>query len=152
MESEVRWFVGIPERLTQLTPCLLRPCILAHVSGTSAYGYDLRHSLSAIGLECDLGTVYRALNTMESEGLLSSTWERSESGRSRRRYELTLAGADTLETYATAVEQLVTVADAFAAMRRQTAAAMSAAEGDVVDISLPNAVDIECRMDVARVP
>ena len=66
------------ERTSTLSVGLLRPCILVHlVGGDTAYGYELHHRLLGIGLECDLGTVYRALNTMEAEGLLHSTWERT---------------------------------------------------------------------------
>ena len=82
-----------PDRPAALSVGLLRPCILAHlIEGQSVYGYELHHWLLGIGLECDLGTVYRALNTMEAEGLLHSTWERTSGGRSRRRYELNDAG------------------------------------------------------------
>ncbi|HEY6377938.1 MAG TPA: helix-turn-helix transcriptional regulator [Candidatus Dormibacteraeota bacterium] len=107
------------DRPTQFAVALLKPSILAHLLGRSAYGYELRGQLLAIGLECDLGTVYRALNTMEDEGLLRSTWERSRSGRSRRRYELNPAGVAMVEAYVEAVEQLVGVANAFIEMRRR---------------------------------
>src|ERR1700694_2062437 len=102
-----------------LTVGLLRPCILAHLlGGDSVYGYELHHGLLAIGLECDQGTVYRALNTMEEEGLLRSTWERTSGGRSRRRYELSESGADMVDAYVPSVEQLRAVAQAFLDMRR----------------------------------
>jgi DNA-binding PadR family transcriptional regulator len=104
-----------------LTVGLLRPCILAHLlGGESVYGYELHHWLLAIGLECDQGTVYRALNTMEEEGLLHSTWERTSGGRSRRRYELSESGADMVDAYVPSVEQLRGVAQAFLDMRRTT--------------------------------
>jgi DNA-binding PadR family transcriptional regulator len=102
---------------------LLRPCILAHlIGGDSVYGYELHHWLLGIGLECDLGTVYRSLNTMEAEGLLHSTWERTSGGRSRRRYELNDAGLDMVDAYVAPVEQLCAVAQEFLAMRRAGAA------------------------------
>jgi DNA-binding PadR family transcriptional regulator len=105
---------------------LLRPCILAHlVGGDTGYGYELHHWLLSIGLECDLGTVYRSLNTMESEGMLHSTWERTPGGRSRRRYELSESGLDVVDAYVAPVEQLVGVAREFLTMRK----AMSGASG-----------------------
>ena len=89
-----------PERPAALAVGLLRPCILAHlIGGQSVYGYELHHWLLGIGVECDLGTVYRSLNTMEAEGLLHSTWERTAGGRSRRRYELNDAGLDMIDAY-----------------------------------------------------
>jgi len=107
------------DRAAALSVGLLRPCILAHlVGGESAYGYELHHRLLAIGLECDLGTVYRALNTMEADGLLRSTWERTAGGRSRRRYELSESGLDMIDAYVAPVEQLCCVAKEFLNMRR----------------------------------
>jgi PadR family transcriptional regulator, regulatory protein PadR len=109
------------ERLAPIAAGLLRPCLLAHLLSTSAYGYELHHRMVAIGLECDLGTVYRALNTMEDEGLLRSTWEMSQGGRSRRRYEINEAGAEAAEAYMPLVEQLVRVAHEFLDTRRASA-------------------------------
>ncbi len=107
------------DRPALLAHGLIRPCILVHlVGGESVYGYELHHRLRAVGLECDQGTVYRALNTMEDEGLLRSTWERSAGGRSRRRYELTEAGTDVVDSYVMAVEQVKAVAQAFLDMRK----------------------------------
>jgi DNA-binding PadR family transcriptional regulator len=108
-----------PERPAALAVGLLRPCILAHlIGGESVYGYELHHWLLGIGVECDLGTVYRSLNTMEADGLLHSTWERTAGGRSRRRYELNDAGLDMIDAYVAPVEQLRAVAQEFLAMRR----------------------------------
>ena len=107
------------ERTAALSVGLLRPCILVHlVGGDTAYGYELHHRLLGIGLECDLGTVYRALNTMEAEGLLRSTWERTAGGRSRRRYELSEVGLDMVDNYVAPVEQLLAVAREFLSMRK----------------------------------
>jgi DNA-binding PadR family transcriptional regulator len=108
-----------PDRPAALSVGLLRPCILAHlVGGDSAYGYELHHQLLAIGVECDQGTVYRALNTMEAEGLLRSTWERTTGGRSRRRYELSESGLDMVDAYVAPVEQLRSAAQSFLDMRK----------------------------------
>ena len=116
-----------PDRAAQITVGLLRPCLLAHLAGSSAYGYELHQRLLAIGLECDLGTVYRCLNTMEEDGLLRSAWERSAGGRSRRRYELSDAGARMVDSYVASVEHLVAVAEAFLDLRREGGAGRSAA-------------------------
>jgi DNA-binding PadR family transcriptional regulator len=78
----------------------------------------LHHWLLGVGVECDLGTVYRSLNTMEAEGLLHSTWERTAGGRSRRRYELSDPGLDMIDAYVAPVEQLRTVATEFLDMRK----------------------------------
>ena len=119
------------DRPAALTVGLLRPCILAHLmEGASVYGYELHHWLLGIGVECDLGTVYRSLNTMEAEGLLHSTWERTAGGRSRRRYELSESGRDMIDAYAAPVEQLRNVATEFLDMRKacESRSASEAAE------------------------
>lgn len=115
------------ERPVALSVGMLRPCILAHlVGGDTGYGYELHHWLLAIGLECDLGTVYRSLNTMEAEGLLRSTWERTPGGRSRRRYELSESGLDMVDAYVRPVEQLVGVAREFLTRRKAMSGAFEA--------------------------
>jgi DNA-binding PadR family transcriptional regulator len=108
-----------PDRPAALTVGLLRPCILAHLlGGETIYGYELHHWLLGIGVECDLGTVYRSLNTMEADGLLRSTWERTAGGRSRRRYELSEHGLDMIDAYVAPVEQVRAVASEFLEMRK----------------------------------
>jgi DNA-binding PadR family transcriptional regulator len=122
------------DRAAALSIGLLRPCILAHlVGGESAYGYELHHRLLAIGLECDPGTVYRALNTMETEGLLHSTWERTSGGRSRRRYELSEIGFDMIDAYVAPVEQLCSVAQEFLDIRRAMAGRSGSGHDDRPD-------------------
>lgn len=119
------------DRPAALTVGLLRPCILAHLmGGDTVYGYELHHWLLGIGVECDLGTVYRSLNTMEADGLLHSTWERTAGGRSRRRYELSEPGLDMIDAYVAPVEQLRAVATEFLDMRkaRESRSAMEAAQ------------------------
>ena len=100
------------------------------MGGDTVYGYELHHWLLGIGVECDLGTVYRSLNTMEADGLLHSTWERTAGGRSRRRYELSEPGLDMIDAYVAPVEQLRAVATEFLDMRkaRESRSAMEAAQ------------------------
>ncbi len=120
-----------PDRPAALSVGLLRPCILAHLmDGETVYGYELHHWLLGVGVECDLGTVYRSLNTMEAEGLLHSMWERTAGGRSRRRYELSDPGLDMIDAYVAPVEQLRAVATEFLDMRkaRDSRSASEAAE------------------------
>ncbi len=65
------------------------------------YGYELREKLEPLSLgHWDPGTVYRTLNTMEDDGLVRSTWERSQEGPRRRRYEITPAGSAVLDDWA----------------------------------------------------
>jgi DNA-binding PadR family transcriptional regulator len=130
-----------PDRPAALTVGLLRPCILVHlVGGQTVYGYELHHWLLGIGVECDLGTVYRSLNTMEAEGLLHSSWERTAGGRSRRRYELSEPGLDMVDAYVAPVEQLKAVAQEFLEMRRGGAGSPGSGEphdGDSTEPAQP---------------
>ncbi len=79
----------------------LRPCLLLLLREEPTYGYELRDKLSSLSAShWDPGTVYRALNTMEDEGLVRSTWERSAEGPRRRRYEISAAGSTELDAWA----------------------------------------------------
>jgi PadR family transcriptional regulator, regulatory protein PadR len=80
----------------------LRPCVLLLLGEEPTYGYELREKLAplSLGSHWDPGTVYRTLNTMEDDGLVSSTWERSAEGPRRRRYEITPAGTSVLDDWA----------------------------------------------------
>ena len=79
-------------RMTQITALVLRA-----VAGGYRYGFDVMEA-------CDLpsGTAYPALRRLEKAGLLKSRWEKAAEARAqarprRRIYELTPAGADTLQ-------------------------------------------------------
>jgi DNA-binding PadR family transcriptional regulator len=79
----------------------LRPCLLLLLVEEPAYGYELREKLAPISPKpWDMGTVYRALNNMEEEGLVVSSWERSAEGPRRRRYDITQNGRNALELLA----------------------------------------------------
>ena len=55
------------------------------------YGYSLRQSLAARGMEIEEGTLYPLLRRLETQGLLVSEW-RIEDGPPRRYYKLSPAG------------------------------------------------------------
>ena len=65
------------------------------------YGYQLMAKLEERGFvlpnRLESGAVYTILRRMESHGLLKSEWERIESGRQRRIYEVTEEGVETLK-------------------------------------------------------
>ncbi len=60
-----------------------------------AYGYSLKRSLAAAGLDVDEGTIYPLLRRLESQGLLESHWQLKEE-RPRRYYRLSPLGKDVL--------------------------------------------------------
>jgi PadR family transcriptional regulator PadR len=57
-----------------------------------SYGYELSEMVGDQGLTVDLAGVYRALRTMDRRGLVTASWEPSESGPDRRVYTLTDQG------------------------------------------------------------
>lgn len=71
----------------------LRPALHVALLPGSSHGYDLLEQVRDFGLaSVDLAGIYRALRSMDREGLVSSTWEASDLGPPRRVYELTDAG------------------------------------------------------------
>ena len=93
---------------------LLTTSLLAMLRGWNAYGYQLSQRLKECGLPAfDQGTVYRTLRQLEKGGMVSSSWDTSESGPARRRYTLTSAGElfltgwlDALDRYQTFLRTL----------------------------------------------
>ncbi len=79
---------------------LVQPGLLLLLEESPGHGYDLQHRLEELLIwRWDSATIYRALNAMEEEGLVSSAWERSETGKDRRRYEITDAGRGAGEAW-----------------------------------------------------
>jgi len=64
------------------------------------HGYQLMEDLNGRGLvqprRLESGSVYTILRRMERRGLLSSEWERVESGPDRRVYKITENGVEAL--------------------------------------------------------
>ena len=83
---------------------LLPPCLLILLEEEAGYGYKLQHRLDELlGSPSDTAGIYRALNALEDDGLVTSHWERSESGPERRRYGITAQGRETLAEWAQAL-------------------------------------------------
>lgn len=75
----------------------LRACLLLLLRSGPSHGYDLLEEVRVLGLRTvDAAGVYRALRTLEREGLVVSWWEESPSGPARRTYELSLPGEAAL--------------------------------------------------------
>lgn len=85
--------VGQPKRF-------LQPCLLLLIAESPAHGYDLLERLAEFGFERDPGGLYRALRTMEGDGLVRSEWQLSSVGPGRRHYEVTSRGHEQLQAWA----------------------------------------------------
>ena len=57
--------------------------------------------------------MYKSLRQMESEGVVTSTWELSSRGPARRVYELTTDGRDLLEAWSITLDQNRTILSRF---------------------------------------
>lgn len=93
---------------------LVRPYILALLANGTAHGYALLEQLAQAGVEPDHSGVYRALNGMEQEGLVTSRRASASAGPTRWEYELTANGRACLERwreslteYRTAIDELL---------------------------------------------
>lgn len=98
----------------------LRACLLLLLSEEPSHGYDLLARLEDFGLgEADQAGLYRALRGMERDGLLTSHWQMSEAGPSRRTYELSHTGQLALRTWSDALEQCRSIIDHYIAAHQR---------------------------------
>ena len=104
----------MPHSLSSLPKDFLRPCLLLLLREGEGHGYELAESLCAFGFDhSDPGALYRALRRLESEGLVESGWERSQSGPPKRVYSLTERGIEALDQRATDLAEGERRIDAF---------------------------------------
>ena len=100
---------------------LFQPAILAILSEGPLHGYGLAERLGEMpmlgGQKPDGSGVYRFLKSMESKGLVISSWDTSQSGPARRAYAITPAGTNcllawirTLEAYRDSINGLLRAA------------------------------------------
>lgn len=95
-----------------------QPCLLLLIAESPGHGYDLLERLASFGFERDPGGLYRALRTMEREGLVRSHWDLSGAGPGRRRYELADEGRDQLQAGVDALLETRNILDAYLARYR----------------------------------
>jgi poly-beta-hydroxybutyrate-responsive repressor len=71
----------------------LSSCLLLLLVERPDHGYELVERLRPFGVaDCDTGSVYRALRTLERRGCLRSDWTPSDAGPARRIYQPTATG------------------------------------------------------------
>lgn len=85
--------------LTNLRKGVVEFCVLAHLRGERAYGFDLARKLEEEGLIASEGTLYPLLTRLRSAGMVETEWVESEAGRPRKYYSLTSLGVDHLGTF-----------------------------------------------------
>jgi PadR family transcriptional regulator len=104
-----------PENVPPALPRnFLRSGILLLLREHPAHGYDLLERLRPLGfVRDDPGRLYRALRSLEQDGLVHSAWERSATGPDRRIYELTRSGVEELHVAAKALVEARDSLDVF---------------------------------------
>jgi PadR family transcriptional regulator PadR len=116
---------------------MLEPALLLLLHRGATHGYTLLEQLSDFGLE-DLqpSVVYRALNDMEGQGWLSSSWdEQATQGPPRRVYRLTALGNEVLSSWIQDLEETQSqVAQLLAAYRQHMEEGEGEHHGDLARI------------------
>ena len=84
------------------------PALLALLAARPTHGYELIERLPELSGEdrVDVGNLYRALRSLEEEGLVTSEWSGDLPGPTKRTYTLTPAGHELLAAWIAAVERL----------------------------------------------
>ncbi|MGV8884702.1 MAG: PadR family transcriptional regulator [Microbacteriaceae bacterium] len=99
---------------TQLRKGAVESCVLGLLAREPMYGYQLSEILVLHRMIASIGTLYPMLTRLRAQGLVSTYGMLSESGPTRKYYELTDAGHQQLAdfrqqwaTFAVAVNDLV---------------------------------------------
>lgn len=100
-----RWGRGVgrgdgacPRRIARF----LEPCLLLLLREDATHGYSLLESLHQFGYAqgtVDASVVYRILREMEDSGWVTSQWDTTGSGPSRRVYSVTQDGEEYLAAW-----------------------------------------------------
>ncbi len=101
---------GSPEGAVPVTTTAahdyVEACIMLALGEGPAYGYALKAEVDELGLSgLDRGRIYRALRSMEADGLVVSHWDTAGRGPARRTYDLTFRGHQRLAAQADAVRR-----------------------------------------------
>ena len=84
----------------------VEPCILLLLYRGRSHGYGLMENLGKqCGEKVDIGNLYRTLRKMETNGLITSSWENNKVGPKRRIYTVTQKGIELLKTAASSLIQ-----------------------------------------------
>ncbi len=86
--------------VTQMRRGTLQYCVLAALTSSERYGFDLVRSLAEVdGMVTSEGTIYPLLSRLRRDGLVETTWRESPSGPPRRYYRLTKEGREALDGF-----------------------------------------------------
>ena len=78
----------------------LEGCVLALISKSETYGYEISRQLEEYGFGTIAeGTIYPLLLRLEKNGLISAVYRQSEVGPKRKYYSLTDAGREEMKMF-----------------------------------------------------
>jgi PadR family transcriptional regulator PadR len=86
----------------------IEACLLCLLKEEESHGYSLIEKLEHFGIDKDtinMSVVYRNLRSMESRGLIASSWTESEQGPNKRMYSITETGKEALENWILLLKQ-----------------------------------------------
>jgi PadR family transcriptional regulator len=81
----------------------IRPCLLLLLRESPSYGYQLLDRLAPFRAKREHGGLYRALRSLEQDGLVQSDWEIHGGGPDRRLYQVTPEGELGLDAWAASI-------------------------------------------------
>lgn len=85
---------------TKVVKNMLEPTILNFLKETPMHGYAIMAKIHRkYGVWIGASSIYPTLNNLETEGLVSSTWDMNTSERPRKVFFLTPNGRQTLHEY-----------------------------------------------------
>lgn len=88
---------------------LIQPVLLTVLAEEDLYGYKIVHKMSQMpifrGRKPDVTGVYRSLKSMETRGLVVSSWNVSDAGSAKRFYKLTESGVECLNRWIETLEE-----------------------------------------------
>lgn len=91
---------GTRQPLPQLRRGVLEFCVLSLLRGDALYGFDLVRRLSEVdGMVTTEGTIYPLLSRLRRDGLVSTSWQESQSGPPRRYYAISAEGRRALSVF-----------------------------------------------------
>ena len=92
---------------------LLTAWLLFLLEREAGHGYELRRRLDFLGVNTEVGALYRLLRKLEGDGCVTSSWADSVAGPPRRLYRLTAPGRHRLDELVAAVSSTCDVHAAF---------------------------------------
>ena len=92
-------------RATEGRAAVLRTGLLVLLDERAGHGYELAPRLAELGIEADMGALYRTLRAMDRRGEVRSFWDGPVRGPARRVYRLTDEGRRLLHQSLERIEE-----------------------------------------------